>query len=155
MRESVFVERGSKNEKTDMFMFMSVNIRRSSSYTYLFSLLVWLVFVMGSRVRLFPYALCQTCLAKSVGVGKQQQQIGGNVWMVIRACVGIFACETIPRGTPVITLIHCPLLLYPQIHTFYSRIPALRGLSAALRHGRSNRKTQEGVRGHTITLRDK
>lgn len=75
LREFVFVKIFLK----DMFMFMSVNIRRSSSYTYLFSLLVWFVFVMGSRVRLFPYVLCQTCLAKSVGVGKQQQQIGGNV----------------------------------------------------------------------------
>lgn len=38
---------------------------------------------MGNRVWLFPYALCQTCLARGVGVGKQQQQIGGNGYICV------------------------------------------------------------------------
>lgn len=40
-------------------------------------------------------------------------------------CVCVFPRETIPRGSPVITLIHCPLLLYPryvlQPHSFAPR----------------------------------
>ncbi len=77
------------------------------------------------------------------------------IHVCVCVCVCMFARETIPRGSPVITLIHCPLPLYPQIHAFYSRIPSLRGLAVAPRHARPNSKTQEGVRGHTITLRDK
>lgn len=59
--------------------------------------LVQFVLVPQSRVRLFPYELYQTYLAEGVGVGKQQKQIGGNVWMVI--CVCVCVCETIPWGS--------------------------------------------------------
>lgn len=95
---------------------LSVSKRRNRSYIYIsIFTLVQFVLVPQSRVRLFPYELYQTYLAEGVGVGKQQKQIGGNVWMVICVCVCV---KQYPEALSVLTLIQCPLLLYPQIHTF-------------------------------------
>lgn len=94
---------------------MSV-IRKKKLRLYPVSLETQLVFVTGGWVRPFPYELCQTCFARRVGVGEQQQQTGGKVWTVIHACVCVLAGETVPRGSPVTTLIHCPFPAVPHIH---------------------------------------
>lgn len=66
-------------------------------------------------------------------------------------CVCVFPRETIPQGSPVITLIHCPLLLYPryvlQPHSFPPRPGGgLSGTPAPIA------KQGRGVKGGTALL---
>lgn len=102
---------------------------------------------MGSRVRLFPYALCQTCLAKGVGVGKQRQQIGGNVWMVIRVCVCVCICpwnNTLRLSSDHTDSLPSPAV--PQIH-FTAAFLHSEAWRRSQQHARPTSKTREGGQG--------
>ena len=64
--------------------------------------------------------------------------------MCVCVCVCLFACETIPPGSPVITLIHGPLPRYPPppVH-FTAKFLNFE----ARQHACLDSRTQEGVRG--------
>lgn len=79
---------------------------------------------------IIPSVFCQ----EPSGRGKNSSKLEGMCEWLYVCIVCTFKHETIPRGSAVITLIHCPLLLYPLIHAFYSRIPSVRGLVAAPQH---------------------
>lgn len=108
---------------------LSVSKRRNRSYIYIsIFTLVQFVLVPQSRVRLFPYELYQTYLAEGVGVGKQQQQIGGNVWMVICVCV-LNNTLRLSQCSHWFSALSC---CTPRSTHFNSRIPSHRVLAAAL-----------------------
>jgi len=91
----VAVIRGCNKKRTSL-CFVCEYKKKQELYISILTLEEF-VFVLGNRLRLFWYVLFQMYFATIVDVGMQEQQIGGNVWMLI--CVWTWICvrNIIPR----------------------------------------------------------